>query len=356
MEFRIKNLRITKANDSKIKKSSRIVLAPPYSGVIFWMLSSSALNRPARIAFDEQHSYFNMYGGYFRNVLGQNPIKIFDEVISLTLLYDRLILAPTDIHLPNYKGSPGRYEDLELGIVMDWQWRLEISQLLDQTKITDWLLFNSLVQQLVQSTPDRSEVVWNCVVLLYISHKFKASIAGSKSTIQLLKIIKSLLFTRFSNSVEFVPSKESAALNNLFDIGGLCFRINDIDEYKSLRLSKPLKHYGNSFRNFLDSLSEGKPEALNLYESMMEAIETDEIADKISGGLSISASILGIASLIPVVGTFTGLAGIFSDFGGRASQKKQRDNHWWTLAPEISQTLTKHRISQKMEQLRKYKQ
>lgn len=342
---------VKKQNINMFKRSNRVLLAPPHSGVLFWLLSSSALNRSIRSSFNKEHPYFGMYGGYFKNVFGQNPTKILDEVISLTLLYDELLLPPTDIHLPGYEGSPGRYEDKELNIVMDWQWRLEVSKLLGQTKVTDWLLSSPKIQQLLQNTPDKYEVAWNCVVLLYISQRFDASIIGDKITIQLLKTVKSVLEYKFTNPDELVPEKESAVLTNLFDIAGLCFCINDIDEYRELRNSKPLKCYGDALKNFLNDIPEGKLGEKYLYESLMETIEREELANKISGGLSISASLLGVASLIPVVGTVTGLIGLPLDLGSRAAEQIAGKKQWWALAPEISRTLTKHRIERKLKEL-----
>jgi hypothetical protein len=204
---------------------------------------------------------------------------------------------------------------------------------------------------LVNSLPDKWEVVWNSVVLLYMSEKLNAPIVASQPTIKLLRLIKSELSDRVSNTVEKVPYKELHVLTEAFKIAGLRLSIENLEEYMVLKSNSTIQEYGCSFRDLIDNLPDNETMEARYYRVMMDLIEKNEFANKLSAGLSISGTALGISSLIPIVGTVTGVVGISADFGSRGAEKIARRNNYWSLAPAISKVLSRHRIEQRLKQL-----
>jgi hypothetical protein len=324
--------------------TSRVVLAPPYSGVLFWALANDVLKQPLRRTFDRSHPYYDMYGGYFLDVMGTDPSQVLDQVLSLTLLYDEILLPPSDIHLPDYSGSPGRFRSDELLMTMDWGWRIEVSEALDQLEVTKRLRDVPSVESRLTAFRGRDEAAWNCVVLLYMAHKFDAPIICSPESGALLREVRAQLSLPLLEAKEFEPLAEQTALDATFDIAGLRFEVQDLDEYIALRSSKTVRAYGDAFRNLI----EGRPGDLavgsDFYRHLADAIRSDELADKVSGGMSIAASSLGVASLIPIVGTAAGLLGLAADAGSKAATALKVKKSCWSLAPEVSKVMSRHRI------------
>jgi len=62
-------------------------------------------------------------------------------------------------------------------------------------------------------------------------------------------------------------------------------------------------------------------------------------------------SLLGILSLIPVVGTITGLLRISADAASRATDSIRNKKACWALAPEVAKVLSKHRIAKKAAEI-----
>ena len=89
------------------------------------------------------------------------------------------------------------------------------------------------------------------------------------------------------------------------------------------------------------------------YACLSDTIEAEELAEKVSGGMSVMASALGVSSLIPIVGTVTGLVGITTDAASRVAQNVRENKACWSVAVEAARVLAKHRIAHMAAQLGK---
>jgi putative NADH-flavin reductase len=84
---------------------------------------------------------------------------------------------------------------------------------------------------------------------------------------------------------------------------------------------------------------------------MLEAMESSEVASRISGKLSVTAKVTGYLSLIPLLGTVAGIESLALDHGAQIANHVKFKKDWWTLAPEISETLSKVRVEQRLKEL-----
>ena len=106
----------------------------------------------------------------------------------------------------------------------------------------------------------------------------------------------------------------------------------------------------------MDSLPTGTDTEYTLYKAMSKAVNSTDLKNHISGGLSISATLSGIASLgIPGISTVAGIAGLAADGASRLANEIAARQKWWALAPEISTVLTRKRIEVHFSALEKAK-
>lgn len=328
-----------------------IVLAYPHSSAFYWLLSAELNNVNLKGDFTKTHPYYNMYGNYFRTLFGKNPSKLIDEVVSLSMLYNNIYLSPWDIDMPKAHRWNLRfalkYEDKDFGVKFDWMWRAnseeyfsEIPKLLENKKIKKILAKLDIEGQ--------EQFLQDCITQIFIANQFKASIIGGIDTIVLLKLINDILKIQQIKLHTELPKLEAWGLNSTFQLSSLCLDIKKLDEYRILRSNKTILKYAQTFKKYLNTLPFGNTDDSILYNAMLEAIETEELASKISGGLDVTGTILNMVGLIPVVGTVTGIVGLAADAGEKGTDKIKENNSWWALAPEISKQLTKYRIEEKV--------
>ncbi len=331
---------------------NRIILGYPYSGAFYWLLSAEEWRKsPLKIPYRGSHSYY-------KTLYGKDHYKIIDETVSLCILYKEIFLSPADCYMPKheqfYDGKEGKYSNTELGIYTNWSWRQETNELF---KLTELLLKDHFIHKymLCQPLDSRRQIVNDALVQLHISEKYDATIIACEGYLKMCERIQNLLKIHRPGQSLNVANRTLKAINTVFDLASLKFSLNSIDEFVVLRTSKALKKYGESFRKYIGKLPTGELDEHFLFESMSEAINTDEISKKISGGLGITATLTNVISLVPYLGSVAGAAGIASDITARTINKISEKDKWWLLGPEVAKLLTKKRIEERTKKFRKEK-
>lgn len=330
---------------------NRVVLGHPYEGAFYWLMSAENW-RETSIKSPYQGSH-----PYYKTLYGSEPHRLIDITSSMALLYDEILLAPADCPLPdwrsNYSGS--RYENKDIGIVSDWEWRPKSAEFEEHFKhVVHDIEKHHILGKVPQEA--RVQIIEGIITQLSIAHKFKADILANVQYLQLCsrvqKITGQFKNARIPKSVERIPATMKAA----FTLASLKFSLSGLDDFMALRLDKKIKSYSKSFRKVVEKLPDTSPGTeYELYKAMMDAIETKEVASQISGGLNISAKACSYASLIPLIGTAAGLMGISADHSAQIVEKTTDKKNWWLLAPRISETLTRARLSRKLKELEKRK-
>jgi hypothetical protein len=86
----------------------------------------------------------------------------------------------------------------------------------------------------------------------------------------------------------------------MFELFCIKFSISGIDDFLSLRASATVRRYG---RALVEVLEEGETQKGSLLHSVAEAVESSELANRISGVFSVAATTLTVGSLVPGLGT-----------------------------------------------------
>lgn len=325
---------------------NRIVLGHPYEGSFYWIMTAEDWRKTSiKSPYTGGHQYY-------KALYGLNPDKYIDETASLCILYDHIYLAPADCPLPDWKKhtEDESYYNKELGILSDWAWYRELN---DIDRSLSIILDDISVNQFLQNFPEysRKQVIRGVLVQLSIANRFDADIMGSDEYLKLCDRIRIIIGSERSSNKVSIRNQLLQSLRAVFNISSLRFSLESISDFMSLRQSRPLKRYAAAFRQCVEELSTGTFSEQALYKEMMEAINTSEIANQISGGLNVSATLCSAVSLLPIIGTIVGSVGLAAEAGSRAASKSEEKRKWWLLAPEIASTLTKHRIEEKYKEL-----
>jgi hypothetical protein len=317
---------------------NNIVLGFPYAGAFVWLLNAERqYNKSIKDKYDGSHPYYI-------TLFGENHNLIIDQTVSLTLLFEKIYLAPVDIYLPDSEKyqSDSMYANTDLGIYTNWDWVEDIKVLYNQINP---LLKDIIIQDFFKNVNKESQVqiMLEAINQIHVSLQHDSPIFGIPEYIKLCQRVNQLVF---SGSV--LKTQEStlplSALSTVFDLASLIFSIKNIEEFSHLRQDKEVTNYALSFKEYIKSLPDGTANKNFLYESMLKAMNTHSIADKISGGFSLTATLSGGISFIPPAAIIGGIAGLAADGISRLAGNVSAKNKWWLFAPGIAEKLTKHRV------------
>lgn len=328
---------------------NKLVLGFPYAGAFLWLLSAEEYyHKKIFEPYDGSHPYY-------KTLFGRNHNLVINETISLTLLFAEIYLSPVDSFLPgyrDYRDDKGFYHHKELGVISTFEWEEEVRKLDIQTDI---LLADNVIANLLESVPKnaRELIVLQALNQIHISNKFDAPIFAIPSYLKLCQRISKLI-NPTGNELKVKDGKlPTTALNKIFEFSSLQFSINGLEEFATLRMSKSILDYGHAFRKHIKQLPNNSFDEKYLLKAMVEAINKDEIADKISGGIALTSTVASAISLIPFIGPVGGAIGLGADLTSRATHKFSAHNKWWLIAPEISKQLSKKRIEEQYKKLKR---
>lgn len=327
---------------------NRIVLGFPYSGAFLWLLSAEEhYHKQIRDSYDGSHPYY-------KTLFGRKHNMVLNETVSLTLLFDEIYLSPVDSFLPGhnvYRREDGFYHNRELGVISAWEWEEEVRKLDIQTKI---LLADNVIFEILKLVPAhaRELILKQALNQIYISNKYDAPIFAIPSYLKLCQRINYLVNPIGAELKTKDGQIPTDALNKIFQFSSLEFSISGLEEFATLRKSKAVLEYGQAFIKHIKQTQNNKFDEEYLLKSMLEAINKDEIADKISGGIALTSTITSTVSIIPGVNIVAGIIALGADLSARAISEYAEDYKWWLLAPEISKQLSKKRIEEQYKKLK----
>lgn len=317
----------------------KIVLGFPYDGAMLWLLSAEQYyHKSIKDKYDGSHPYY-------LTLFGKNHNQLIDKTVSLSLLYDEIYLAPTDTYLPNREKydieSRSGYANHDWGIFTNYKWVKDVDQWGEGLSILE---NDELISKILRKVPTHAkrQIIHDAINQVHIANKFDTALLGIPSYLKLCKRIDLLTNPSFGKLKTINSETPTDALEKSFEISSLKFEINTLEDFVTLKKSNSIRSYGSSFRKYITELPNGNLDDTYLFNAMREAISTDEISDKISGGFSFLTSLISVFSWVP--GAWP--AGLTTDAISRLSKSHSNRKKWWLLAPEISKELTKKRIEE----------
>jgi hypothetical protein len=312
-----------------------VIPAFPYEGAFLWFIG------------DEHVRKFR--GGYYETLYGPEGNKIATRAAALSCLFPEIVLAPADAQLPDsgkYK-SGGSYRHPDLRLSMSFE----------DEEYNEWSSLNQEIAKAVAENPDIQAALsglphlqneehrkhhFLCRLILQnrLAKSTGATLIGN-AAFQRISALAAPTIVSITGSEHQLPGAEPDNLGiteGLLDVVGLNFSPDNLDVFAAIRESKDITAYATSFREALVSAAASPADlGAKLLQLMQDAMDSEEVAKNVSGGLSTAGSVLEVAGLVPVLGTVAGALGIGTDAGKRLVDKRAERKSWFLLGAKMKE-------------------
>jgi hypothetical protein len=315
------------------------ILSYPFSGALYAFLCAS-----------QGANYLtNAQSPYYRTLFGKGYQRMADIAITLSILYDRIVMPRVDIPLPDYETHEvgGIYHHEDLGITCyNMRATKDFPDYAETSQIAIRDLEDSVVQKALIKIPPHAKVQ----ILREAHEEIRIALMTQRRVIcstRRRRLILRLLELDYSNASLLVGGEAATRAIQIYrGITGLTFSPNSLDDYHYIKADEGVRSYSRQFTSILHSFNEEASPRDQLLTAMRTAMNTATCAKKASGIFSCSSSALGVAGLIPVVGSITGAMGIGTDALTRGADLIAYKNEWYQLAARVVEKKTELQIQE----------
>jgi hypothetical protein len=313
----------------------KTVLSFPYEGGMYYLLNQH-IDWVPHAALDSD--------GYYPVLFGSQAQLMKSKATALGALFEEIILVGADAFLP----------DRENSTTDDNYWHPDFRIRVPNSHYAEWDEDNrALAEQLLQSPiiinefrtryyhllkeHDRLQMLCRLLLQMHAAQTYDAVVVGDANLCALHNSILKVLTATSQQQSEAFQSESLAIDSHTSSIVGLEFHCADMDAFAAVRQSKEIRIYAEQFRNAISTARSENASDLTrqLLLLMKEARETNGIANKIAGGFETGSSIIGVAGLIPFVGSVTGLVGLGTDAAARAARHAQSKREWYAIGAHM---------------------
>jgi hypothetical protein len=324
---------------------TKIVLGHPLSGALYAYFDKE-LNDGRNIEISKAHSYYKtLYGKYFETYI--------DIALTLSLIYDTVILPAADNSFPDYFKylRNGEYYNPEFGLYFTWSDDANYRHIVDD-KIKG-AIADKEVSALLWNIPKHvhEQIIGEVYFELSMANKFNATLFTLGRRQALAKRIAEI---ENEKTPDLSQTSRIKVVSNYLEITGLLFQPMEIQSFYYLKTEKDLREYSTSFLNVVENFT---PEnQTNIKRELLllikEAISKDKLHSKISGVFEGSSTLMDYVGIIPYAGTVAGLVGIGTDWAARGVDKLNKKHKWYELAPQIEKMKSKQRINAALKDIK----
>ena len=317
-------------------ENNEIILSYPYSGALYAFLS------------DELGSHYTKSeNSYYKTLFGKHYQQVTELTLTLSILYDNIIMPRVDIPLPDYRKYEydGYYFNSDLGIKC-YSSCTEHS-LSDYSQIREKIdrdMNDPQIMELLKKVPkiNRFQIIREAheeiSLALLCNCRVMCSIGRNKLIQRLVEIDYQHESVNTSNTITI------NAIRNYKGITGLTFNPISLDDFNYIKSDKEVRNYSHQFTNIVHSFNSTTDPEKELLEAMANAMNISQIAKKTSGIFANTSSVLSISGLIPIVGSVTSAIGIGTDVTARTFDTIGTKNEWYQLTPKIIEKRNEKRI------------
>jgi hypothetical protein len=325
--------------------TTKIVLGHPLSGALYAYFDKE-LNEGRHIESSKTHSYYKtLYGKHFETYI--------DIALTLSLIYDTVILPAADNSFPDFEKyeSNGEYYNPEFGLYFTWRDEANYRHIVNdkiQRAIAD-----KEVSALLWNIPKHvhEQIISEVYFELSMANKFNATLFTLGRRQALAKRIAEI---ENEKTPDLSETSKIKVVSSYLDITGLLFQPMDIQSFYYLKTEKDLREYSTSFLKVVEDFAPENPTDIKreLLLLIKEAISKDKLHSKISGVFEGSSTIMNYVGLIPVAGTVAGLVGIGTDWAARGVDKLNERHKWYELASQIEKIKSMERINAALKDIK----
>lgn len=309
---------------------SAVIPAYPYEGAFFWFIADEYVRK---------HN-----SRYYQTLYGPQREHIAVQAAALSCLFPEIILAPADTQLPDAHsftvGDLYRHPDFRIS--MNWvenEWS-DLNQEIAQVACSD-----PAVQKAVAALPhigndQKRQHHFLCRLVLQnrIASATEATLVGNTAFQQISALAAPWIGAVLGSAK--IAADQPAKLpitEQTLDVVGLNFAPANIDSFGAIRTSAAITGYAASFREALASAASAPDLEQKLLQLMEEAMDSENIARQVAGGLSTAGSALGALGFIPFAGSATSIMGLGTDAGARTATKVAEKKSWYLIGAKMQE-------------------
>lgn len=280
----------------------------------------------------------NVQHPYYR-ALYKDADKHLEIALTCAVAFKEYFIPPVDSPLPDSKAGKG-YSVPELGLKTDWDpigaggdlLRKFRSDIFDNSRITEHLLGLDGNERDLEIQYALSDAIF--------SHRLNAPVVSSQGRSTLVSLLAEMgvldseIGTQGRNRAQQDRARASLVeqVGGFHDLIGFSFKRDSVERIARIRKNRHLRAYRRGFQN---ALTKDEPPSTDLADLAVESVHRAKIADDVSSLLAFGSRTLSVSSLIPVVGTVTGVAALLSDGASGFFARQSRKNSWFELPTEI---------------------
>lgn len=311
---------------------SAVIPAYPYEGAFFWFIADEYVRK---------HN-----SSYYQTLYGPQREGIAVRAAALSCLFSEIILAPADAQLPDsHSFTVNRlYRHPDLRISMNWE-ENEWSDI--NKEIAHVAGRDPEIQKAVASLPHigndpQKQHHFLCRLVLQnrLASATEATIVGNTAFQQISMLTAPWIVSVTGNDTSTVgQSIKLPITEHTLDVVGLNFAPANLDSFGAIRTSAAITGYATSFREVLASAALTPDLEQKLLQLMEEAMDTEDVAKQVAGGLSTAGSALGVLGFIPFVGSAASIMGLGTDAGSRAAGKVADKHSWYLIGAKMQEVV-----------------
>ena len=309
-------------------KNNDVILSYPFSGAFYAFLCDSL-----------GAGHTDSQSIYYKSLFGKDYQSMSDMSLTLAIIYDNIVIPGVDIPLPdasNAVSNDGSYYHKDLGIKSyPAEAYNEFPHYAESRSIMRLDLEDNVINRILGKVP--RDARW---MIVNQAHDEIQTAIITRSRVLChpgrAVLIKRLIELDYTNQA--VDTERQIVIDTIRtykNIFGLSFSPGNLDELYDIKSDREIRKYANQFVNVLHAFDHSEDPKSQLAKAMSTAMNTAKVADKVSGVFSFASSAMGVAGLVPIVGTVTGAMGIASDVLTRSAESLQERNEWYQLAPRI---------------------
>ena len=311
---------------------SAVIPAYPYEGAFFWFIADESCR--------------NFTSNYYQTLYGPQRSDIAVRAAALSCLFPEIILAPADAQLPdNQSCTVDRvYRHPDLRISMNWnenEWS-DINKEIAQVAGRD-----PAVQKAVAALPHigndqdkQHHFLCRLVLQNRLASATEATLVGNSAFQQISALTAPWIGTVTGNAeIDKSQPIKLPISEHALDVVGLNFAPATLDSFGAIRTSVAITDYATSFRDALATAASAPDLEQKLLQLMEEAMDSEDIARQVAGGLSTAGSALGVLGLIPFVGSASSIMGLGTDAGARTAGKVAEKKSWYLIGAKMQEVV-----------------
>lgn len=324
---------------------SKIIISYPFSGSLYGFFENVLYNRHL--------DYKEITHPYYKTLLGRNFIESRELALTLTILFDEIIIPPADAALPDrYKFSDKEfYNNQDLGLICDWN-NVKIFDP-ELNDIIDYELQDKIILSLLSKVPKHAQrqILFEVHSELKLSEIHNCPVISSPGRKNILNRIFEINNNKDNNyNIDNSDAKVNLKLlESYIRLIGLTFTPLNLDELYKIKNEKEVRFYANSFVDVLSGYKISNSSNEDLKKLIRESRESEKVFKNASGFFDAASLILSIVSFFVPYGDITSIGSLASTAISYDMKNEYEKSRWYEFGYKIKLYRDKYQFDKLIE-------